>query len=169
MKDIVELIKNLQTISVDNSTFNIVKDFERVLDELDIYVYENWEEGELLSGPHVDRYFVTCQFMWKRNQMPNPDGGKILHDYGCKVKYQKSHIMIPRKVRDPSDFRPGTKKGKIDLHPIWIVTISMPKTLMQNIFQGNYQKQNEELGNLMRNDQGQVMTPQEVPPEVNNV
>ena len=27
----------------------VLKDFERVLDELDLYVYKNWEDGELAS------------------------------------------------------------------------------------------------------------------------
>jgi hypothetical protein len=169
MKDIVELIKNLQTLTVDNSAFEIIKDFERVLDEMDIYVYKNWEDGELLSGPHANRYDITCQFMWPRSQMPDPEGGQTLYEYGCTVQYQKSHVMVPRKVRDPSDFRPGTKKGKIDLHPIWIVTISMPKKLMQDIYQGHHEKQNNRMGNLMRYDQGQVMTTQQVQPEGGNV
>ena len=59
MHDILDVIKNVQTLSENNSAFKVVKDFERVLDELDIYVFKNWEEGELLSGPDVNRYSVT--------------------------------------------------------------------------------------------------------------
>lgn len=32
--------------------------------------------------------------------------------------------------------RPGTKKGKLDKLPIWLVTIIVPKKLMQNIYSG---------------------------------
>lgn len=166
MHDIIDLIKNLQTLTVNDSAFKILKDFERVLDELDIYVYENWLDGEIYAGPEVGRYSVTCKFIWPYKKMPNPLGGALLADYGCEVSYQKSHLLIPRKVHKPEDFRPGTKKGKIDAHPIWIVSISMPKKLMQNIYQGYKEKDSNRLANLMRYDKSSTtMTPQQVASE----
>lgn len=160
MHDIVDLIKNLQTLTVNDSSFQVIKDFERVLDELDMYVFKNWEEGELLEGPIVNRYTVTCKFMWPREDMPDPSGAARLLDYGCKISYQKENIMVPRKVYDPSDFRPGTKKGKIDAHPIWIVEISMPKKLMQDIYQGKADKENQAIADMMRYDQTDSLTPE---------
>jgi hypothetical protein len=150
MQDIVDVIKNIQTLASDDSAFKILKDFERVLDELDLYVFDNWEDGELLAGPEVSRYFVSCKFMWPRDEMPDPKGGERLLDYGCKIKFQKSSILVPRKVYKPSDFRPGTKKGKIDPHPIWIVEIIMPKKLMHDIFTGKELKDNMKYADSMR-------------------
>jgi hypothetical protein len=150
MHDIVDVIKNLQTLSENNSAFKVLKDFERVLDELDIYVFKNWEEGELIAGPDVSRYSVTCSFMWDRNEMPDPQGGKRLNEYGCKVIYNKEKILVPRKIKDPSDYRPGTKKGKIDAHPVWIVKIEMPKKLMQDVSIGKENKDNNQMAELMR-------------------
>lgn len=152
MYDIVNLIKNLQTLTENDSAFNILKDFERVLDNLDMYVFKNWQHGELYAGPEVNRYTVTCKFVWPYKNMPDPEGAERLIDYGCDVQYQKTHLLIPRKVHKPEDFRPGTKKGKIDPHPIWLVTISMPKKLMQDIFQGYKEKDSNRLANLMKND-----------------
>lgn len=165
MHDIIDIIKNLQTLTVNDSSFKVLKDFERVLDELDIYVYKNWEDGELLEGPNVNRYTVTCKFMWPKKHMPDPNGAERLIDYGCEITYQKSHIMIPRKVYKPEDFRPGTKKGKIDAHPIWIVTIEMPKKLMQDIFQGYKEKDSNRLANLMKHDKLQDV-PEQIEPSV---
>lgn len=165
MQDIVDVIKNLQTLTVDDSAFKILKDYERVLDELDIYVYKNWEDGELLAGPDVSRYTVECKFMWPYDNMPDPEGAQRLLDYGCEIKYERTHIMIPRKVHKPSDFRPGTKKGKIDAHPIWIVSISMPKKLMQDIYQGYKEKDSNRLADLMKYDQPQTMDVSAVAPE----
>ena len=150
MHDIVDIIKNIQTLSVNDSAFKILKDFERVIDELDLYVFENWADGELLAGPDVTRYAVTCKFLWPRDKMPDPEGGERLLDYGCKVVYHKESLMVPRKVYKPSDFRPGTKKGKIDAHPVWVVSITMPKKLMQDIFQGYDDKENRKLADMMR-------------------
>lgn len=153
MHDIVDIIRNIQTLSSNDTAFRILKDFERVLDELDIYVFANWEDGELISGPDVNRYAVNCQFMWPRENMPDPDGGARLLDYGCKVIYKKDNLMVPRKVYDPDDFRPGTKKGKIDAHPIWIVSITIPKKLMQDMFQGYVDKENRAIADSLKYEQ----------------
>lgn len=139
MQDIYDIIKNVERIYESNTGFTILKDFERVLDELDLYVYDNWENGELAEGPIIDRHWVTCKFFWDRNKMPDPMGGKRLIDYDCKITYQKSYLLKPRKIRKPSDIRPGTKKGKLDKHPIWIVSIMMPKKLLADIY-GSYKE-----------------------------
>jgi len=151
--DILDVIKNVQTLSETNSAFKVLKDFERVIDELDIYVFKNWEEGELIAGPEVSRYSVKCSFMWERDEMPDPEGGKRLHDYGCKVVYTRGHVLVPRKIKEPGDFRPGTKKGKIDTHPIWTVTIDMPKTLMHDIDVGRQQQEHQRMAELMKYSQ----------------
>lgn len=156
MQDIIEVIKNLQTLSENNSAFKVLKDFERVIDELDVYVFKNWDEGELIEGPAVNRYDVTCKFMWPRENMPDPKGGKRLVDYGCKVIFSKDAMLLPRKIKDPGDFRPGTKKGMIDAHPIWTVEITMPKKLMQDVFIGKENKENNKMAELMKYSQEEI-------------
>lgn len=164
MHDVIDIIKNLQTLSENNSAFGVLKDFERVIDELDIYVFKNWEEGELLSGPDVSRYSVTCSFMWHADEMPDPEGAKRLGEYGCQVVYKKTNILIPRKIQEPGDYRPGTKKGKIDAHPIWTVTISMPKKLLQNVEIGQENQEHNQMAELMKYGNGEQM-PMEQPTE----
>jgi len=136
MHDVLDIINNIEGIYESDTAFQVLKDFERVLDELDIYVYKNWETGELAEGPKIERHWVTCTFMWPKEEMPDPMGGKRLLDYDCKVKYIKSSLMTPRKIMKPDDMRPGTKKGKIDLAPIWLVQIQMPKKLIADIYSG---------------------------------
>jgi hypothetical protein len=156
MRDIIDVIKNLQTLSENGSAFKVLKDFERVIDELNIYVFDNWLDGELFEGPHVDRYTVTCSFMWPINRAPDPQGGKQLVDYGCKVIYKKENMLLPRKIKDPGDFRPGTKKGKIDAYPVWIVKITMPKKLMQDVYIGSENKENNRMAELMKYNKTEV-------------
>jgi len=136
MEDIYDLVKNIERVYDSDTAFQVLKDFERVLDELDLYVYKNWGDGELLEGPIIDRHWISCKFMWSRNDMPDPMGGKRLLDYDCKVRYKKDYIIKPRKIKEPDDVRPGTKKGKLDRHPIWIVEIQMPKKLIADIYSG---------------------------------
>ena len=138
--DVLDIIKNIQNLYENNSSLAVLKDFERVLDELDLYVYSNWEDGELAYGPKVDRHWITVGFMWPRDKMPDPTGGKRLVDLGCKVKYQKSHMVEPRPIKTQDDLRPGTKKGKLDRHPIWIVEMQMPKKLAFDMYKGYMDK-----------------------------
>jgi hypothetical protein len=132
--DSLDVIKNIENIYGSNSSFGVLKDFERVLDELDLYVYKNWEDGELAAGPKIDRHWITCSFMWPREKMPDPMGGKRLLDYDCKVIYKKNYLIKPRQIFEPGDIRPGTKKGVLDRHPIWIVEIRMPKKLLADFY-----------------------------------
>lgn len=159
MHDIVDIIKNIESLTTSDDSFKILKDFERVIDDLDLYVFDNWEDGELVIGPIIHRHTVTCKFMWMYKNMPDPIGAARLLDYGCKVTYQKENLMVPRKVLKPGDFRPGTKKGKIDARPIWIVSITMPKKLMQDIYQGQKRQQSEYVSDHVSADPNQSMTP----------
>ena len=136
MQDVLDIVQNIENLYDNNSAFQVLKDFERVLDQLDLYVYENWKDGEVASGPNIERHWVTCSFMWPRDKMPDPMGGKRLLDYDCKVRYKKTSLVKPRKIRNPDDIRPGSKKGKLDNHPIWIVEIQMPKKLIMDIYSG---------------------------------
>lgn len=137
MQDIYDIVKNIESIYDSNTSFQVLKDFERVLDELDIYVYKNWEDGELAMGPKISRHWVTCAFMWPRNQMPDPMGGKRLLDYDCKVGFRKDYVIKPRKIRTPDDIRPDSKKGKLDKEAVWVVVIKMPKRLIADIYSGS--------------------------------
>lgn len=168
MHDIVDVIKNLQTLSENTTAFKVLKDFERVIDELDVYVFENWQDGELIEGPKVDRHDITCKFMWPRRFMPNPEGGRRLNDYGCNVIYEKTNVLMPRRIKDPGDFRPGTKKGKIDAHPVWIVEIRMPKKLMQDVSIGRANRDENNLAALMKYNKESV-TPETAAQETANV
>jgi hypothetical protein len=136
MADYKDIIQNIEQIYGSNNSLNILKDFERVLDELDMYVYENWIDGELVSGPHEKRYFIECTFMWPYDKMPEPVAAKRLLEYGCKVEIAESKIAKVRKIKKPEDIRPGTRKGKIDYESIWMIRISMPKKLMNDIDRG---------------------------------
>ena len=144
MHDVLDIIRNVQGLYAVGPTLGILKDFERVIYELDIYVFENWADGELLEGPIDSRHFVTCSFMWPKNKMPDPSGGKRLLDRGCKVLYKKDELLKPRKIKSPGDYRPGTTKGKIDAHPIWVVEIRMPKTLIGNFKYGKVEIDNND-------------------------
>jgi hypothetical protein len=49
------------------------------------------------------------------------------------------------KIDDPSDYRPGTKKAKMIERPVWLVEITMPKSLMNDIRTGSIEMEDEEI------------------------
>lgn len=155
MADIKDIIANIENVYGSNNSLNLLKDFERVIDELDTYVYDNWIEGELVQGPIESRYWVQCTFMWPKEKMPEPQGGKRLLDYGCKVQFAETKLAKVRKIKKPDDIRPGTKKGKIDQEDVWMVKITMPKKLMNDINRGYRNLDKNKVEDIL-NQQGAV-------------
>jgi len=134
--NIRDLLDNTKEIFMTDSAVSSLLDFERVLDELDLYAFANWKNGELVEGPIYEKYFVKCTFMWPYKKMPDPHGAERLSEYDCDVSYKKDFFEHPKKVKTPMDYKPGTKVPKLVKSPIWLVEIVMPKKLMQDIQQG---------------------------------
>ena len=134
--NIRDLLNNTKEIFMTDSAVSTLLDFERVLDELDLYAFEHWKQGELVEGPVYEKYFVKCTFMWPYKKMPNPKGAVRLSEYDCDVEYHQDYFEHPITVKSPTDYKPGTKVPKLAKSPVWLVTIVMPKKLMQDIEQG---------------------------------
>jgi len=133
LKDIIE---NTRTIYMTDSSLNILMDVERVVDNADMYAFDNWIKGELVQGPEVDKYWISCSFMYPYKMRPDPRAGIRLLDYGCKITYKIDYMTYPLKIESPDDFEPGTKKPKKKKFKVWIVTIRMPKELISDTRQG---------------------------------
>jgi hypothetical protein len=134
--NIRDLLDNTKEIFMTDSAVNTLLDFERVLDELDLYAFANWKQGELVEGPVYEKYFVKCTFMWPYKKMPDPRGAARLGEYDCDISYRQDFFEHTKKVETPNDFKAGTKVPKMIKTPVWLVEIVMPKKLMQDIEQG---------------------------------
>lgn len=144
-EDYWQVADNIRDIYMSDGSLTTLLDFERVLDEVDLYAFNNWEIGELVAGPEVSKYRVTCTFMWPENLMPDPRGGRRLLPFDCEVRYMKKDIKIPVKIVDPSDYRSGTKKAKLITKPVWLVEIVMPKSLMNDIRTGSIEMEDQDI------------------------
>ena len=90
--DIKQTLNTIKSLYMSDNALNMLVDFERVLDNADLYVFPNWLKGELVEGPTISKYFVSCKFMWPETKMPEPEGGKRLLDYGCKVEFAQDTL-----------------------------------------------------------------------------
>jgi hypothetical protein len=131
---IVETIKGVYT---SDGTMSTLLDFERVLDESNLYAFRNWDLGELVAGPDIKKYEVYCTFMYPLKLMPDPRGAKRLLTVGCSVKFKKTKIKVPVEIKDPGDYKPGTHYPKMTEREIWLIRIQMPKDLMNDIREGS--------------------------------
>jgi hypothetical protein len=144
-EDYWQVAENIRDIYMSEGSLLTLLDFERVLDELDLYAFKNWQIGELVSGPDIGKYRVTCIFMWPERLMPDPRGARRLLPFDCEVKFKKTAMKVPMKIEDPSDYRPGTKKARLVEKKIWLVQITMPKALMSDIRTGSVELEDQDI------------------------
>lgn len=124
------------------SALDTLIDFERVLDNQNIYTYANWLDGEVVEGPHIEKYWVTVTLMYPYEKMPDPEAAKRLMKHDCKVYYAKDTLITAAKLKDPTDSEPrdgsdGKRPGQHRAHkieePIWLVTLEIPRKFMQEL------------------------------------
>ena len=135
--DFPSIVDNIKVIYNSDGSMSTLIDFERVLDDADLYAYQNWVLGEVVSGPDIRRYDVSCVLMYPQKLMPDPRGAKRLLSVGCNIKFKKTKIKVPVEIKDSGDFAPGTHYPKMVERDVWLVRIEMPKQLMDEIREGS--------------------------------
>jgi hypothetical protein len=135
--DFVSIVNNVKGIMTSDGTMSTLLDYERVLDEADLYAYQNWESGELVQGPDTGRYSISCVFMWPYKLMPDPSSAKRLAAIGCNVSFKKGKIRVPIEVKNYDDFVQGTRYPKGIEKKVWFICIEIPKELMNEIKEGS--------------------------------
>lgn len=153
MTDIDSIKKTLVGISKGENILDMLLEFERTLDNAELFTYKNWHKGEICDGPHINRYFFKVVLMFPMKLMPDPNGGLRLTKLGAKVSYKKGMFKRPVKVNGPQDWvDPQTKRAKMSESEIWLVTIDLPMKYitrgLQNIddiIQKDIDKTNDEL------------------------
>lgn len=124
----------IKKISETNTLLDMLLEFEKTLDNLDLYSYTNWQKGEVLEGPTLDRHYCTVKLMYKESEMPDPYGAKRLLARDCLVKFRKDDLISPVKVKTFDDLTMETmpdgnirRKAKTKTEPVWVVEIKMPR------------------------------------------
>lgn len=126
-KSLDDIKATLVRISKGESILDTLLEFERTLDTAEVFAYKNWILGEIVDGPHIDRYWYRITLQYPEAMMPDPDGGLRLTKLGAKVSFRKGTFRKPVKVSGPQDWRNiSTKKAKIAEHPVWLIDINLP-------------------------------------------
>jgi hypothetical protein len=118
-----------QKISGSETLTDILIRVEDFFDSLDLYVFKNWLDGEIVDGPVVKRYWVSITLQFEYEDMPDPSGAERLMSRGCKVKFWKAKQEEARDPQSPDDFRKDGRGSKpvLDDAGIWLVEIQVPR------------------------------------------
>lgn len=134
MTNVEEIVNNIKKIYDGNSSLDTLIQFEKILDDMHMYAYKNWFEGEVIKGPEIERYWVRVTLMYPHELMPDPDGAKRLIDHGCTVKFGKRKYIVSGQVNSPDDMEmeagTGKRKPKKEKFDVWFVEISVPRHLI---------------------------------------
>jgi hypothetical protein len=118
---------DLDLEKLEDSTFllDVLLNCESVLDDLDLWCYLNWFEGEIAKGPVIRRHWVTFSVRYDHDKMPDPRAALRLLKHGIQVEFNTMKQKATGNVVTP-DHEPKTPTD-------WLVTITIPRHLMDDI------------------------------------
>jgi len=124
---------------------DLLVQMEDVLDSLDLYVYRNWLEGEIVEGPLVQRHWLSMSLLYPYHRMPDPRAAYRLFKHGVRVKFSHMHRAASSKDRAEEEVNasglaspvPGgeAKKGKGEKKDdgYWLVKLQFPRRLIGQV------------------------------------
>ena len=125
---------HVRKVSETNSLLDMLLEFEKFLDDTNLYAYKNWIKGELIEGPIVQRHYVTIKLMYPKAEMPDPYGAKRLFARECMVKFTEDTLVRPMKVKSFDDVTIETRpdgsvkrRARSVSEPVWVVEIKLPR------------------------------------------
>ena len=117
----------LTDLAKGDDLFTMLMEFDRTLDQLEIFAYKNWYHGEIIGGPFVSRYWFGIRLMYPHGKMPDPNAIPRLQKIGAKVNMTEDTFTKPVEVYDESDVEDSnTRRAKMETLPVWIVDVSLP-------------------------------------------
>lgn len=118
MKDI-----NFKNLEQSPHLLDILIQMEDVLDSLDVYVYKNWIDGEVVHGPDVRRHWLSMSLIYPIDKKPDPRAGMRLIKHGVRVNFSK----ITREGQEPVE-KDDPQGGDEKTH--WLVRLDFPRRLV---------------------------------------
>jgi hypothetical protein len=136
MIDINEIAATISGVKKNRNTLDLLLEFEGVLDDLNIYAYENWIKGEVIRGPIISKYWVEVYLMYPEKHMPNPEAATRLIKHGCYVFFQKDTLTSNVKIKSQKDLTVSSAHSREQMVPntqtidVYVVKIVMPRHLL---------------------------------------
>lgn len=116
---------DIEKIQDSPHLLDILIQMEDVLDSMDVYVFENWLDGEVVEGPIIRRYWLDFTLKYPYDKMPDPKAALRLLKHDVRVDFEEA--------REASEDPQKPVDEESDEGKIWLVKISMPRRLVVQI------------------------------------
>ena len=136
--DIKDIVENSKKIYMSESALETLMDFERVLDELDLYAFKNWKKGKIVEVGRPSKYWIDLTLMYDKSEMPDPEGALRLTNKKCQVKFNEDVFEYPKKITSPEDIEVEIRrdrvyrKTKTESDPVWLVELRVPRKYLEH-------------------------------------
>lgn len=133
---------DLEKLQESPNLLDILLQMEDVLDQMDVYVFDNWLKGEVVEGPIVRRYWLDMTLKYPFKSMPDPRAALRLLKHGVRVDYEKA-----RATDDGKDHKTVEEKDKDveEKDMYWLLRVSIPRRLVVQIDAAQHDFYDEEI------------------------
>lgn len=143
----------IQKLFDEDGLQDILLGVEEYFDNMDLYVFDNWIEGEVVEGPNVSKYWVEVTLKYPMDKLPDPRGTYMFHNQGTKIQVRKDIEEVPLDyARGPEDFQDapdgngmGGRKVKLEQVPVMLVKFTIPRRLVDAASVKEYELLDQEL------------------------
>lgn len=126
---ILSQYKLIQELYKDNSFLDTVINIDDFFDILNLYVYPNWLDCEIVEIKFL-KYFTSVKLKSPYNKMPHPKGAVLLTKFDCQVKYKETYEYVVKEVHGVKDTyidqKSGERKPKVEKKKVWIIDMLIP-------------------------------------------
>ena len=127
----------IQSLYDQDGLLDILLGVEEYFDNMDIYAYKNWIEGEVVEGPVLSKYWCEVTLKFNHSTFPDPEAVKILEEQGTIVSVKKDWeihpIQHPRSNADMDSITGnvvGQSNPKDEKEPIILFKFKIPRRLI---------------------------------------
>jgi hypothetical protein len=127
--------KTIKRLTDSSNLIDVLVQIENFFDSLDLYVFKNWLEGEVVQGPNIQRYWVEIVLRYNYREMPDPQGGLRLLKHNARIRYEMKTETVAEKPKvnttnaDNKEEKLETKEEKY-----WLVHVRIPRRHIEELY-----------------------------------
>lgn len=151
----------IQNLFDQDGLLDILLGIEEYFDNMDLYAYKNWINGEIVEGPIVEKYWVTITLKFDHDTFPDPVATKIFEQQGTKIfvrpDWEISPISHPRSNQDMQSLLGNgsyVRKPKDVKKPIILYKFQIPRRLVNPESFDEYKLMTSDFNSNTLNDDG---------------
>ena len=159
----------VQKLFDDSGLMDILLGVEEYFDNADLYVFDNWIDGEIVEGPVVSKYWVEVTLKYDMDKMPDPRGAYLFENQGTKIMVRQDvERVIPKYAKDMDDLDIESGKVKEEKVPVILIKFVIPRLLVDAASVEEYKLLDddmEETGDVPQDNMEEPMDDMEQAPE----